>query len=94
MDLVVCVGRKGVIVLPKAVRKALHLVEDSLLEVETGDGEIVLRPWISRSVSGAAAGARQRQPRRGSMEKRRGGGRSCRHLRAPSSGLWGLGEKR
>ncbi|OWJ54628.1 AbrB/MazE/SpoVT family DNA-binding domain-containing protein [Pyrodictium delaneyi] len=44
MGLVVRVGRKGVIVLPKAVREALHLVEGSLLEVETRDGEIVLRP--------------------------------------------------
>ncbi|BES81784.1 AbrB/MazE/SpoVT family DNA-binding domain-containing protein [Pyrodictium abyssi] len=44
MGLVVRVGRKGVIVLPKAVREALHIVEGSLLEVETRDGEIVLRP--------------------------------------------------
>jgi len=44
MRLTVRVGKKGVIVIPKAVREALHIAEGSLLELEVRDGEIVLRP--------------------------------------------------
>ncbi|BEP17344.1 AbrB/MazE/SpoVT family DNA-binding domain-containing protein [Pyrofollis japonicus] len=44
MALTVRVGKKGIIVLPKAVREALNIVEGSLLQVEVRDGEVVLRP--------------------------------------------------
>jgi AbrB family looped-hinge helix DNA binding protein len=44
LALTVRVGKKGVIVLPKAVREALNIVEGSLLQVEVRDGEVILRP--------------------------------------------------
>ncbi len=44
MRLTVRVGRKGVVVLPKAVREELNIVEGSLLELEVKDHEIILRP--------------------------------------------------
>ena len=44
MRLTVRVGKKGTIVIPKAVRDALHIVEGSILELEVRDREIVLKP--------------------------------------------------
>ncbi len=44
MRLTVRVGRKGVVVLPKAVREELNIAEGSLLELEVKDHEIILRP--------------------------------------------------
>ncbi len=44
MRLTVKVGRKGIIVLPKAVREKLGIVEGSILELEVKGQEIILRP--------------------------------------------------
>ena len=50
-EAVVKVGRKGVIVLPKAVRETLGLREGSLILLELEGGEITLRPLTPRRVS-------------------------------------------
>lgn len=44
MSLTVKIGRKGVIVLPKAVREHLGLEEGSLLSIEVRGREVVLKP--------------------------------------------------
>ncbi len=44
MRLTVRLGRKGVVVIPKAVRDQLGLVEGSVLELEVRGREVILRP--------------------------------------------------
>ena len=44
MSLTVKIGKKGIIVLPKAVRDRLGLEEGSLLSIEVRDRELVLKP--------------------------------------------------
>ncbi len=38
------VGKKGVIVIPKAMRERIGICDGSLVIIECGDGEIIIRP--------------------------------------------------